>query len=97
MTDSTDDVDWYDGPEFDYECPHCVKLRQQLAEARLLYQNEVDNHHATQEQLAEAKKRLLFDASYLSDLHYDAQEEGEVDAVQEYANRTLRGEEGEKR
>jgi glutaredoxin len=38
MTDSTDDVDWYDGPDvsvynrvYDYKCPHCVKLREQLA------------------------------------------------------------------
>ena len=41
MTDSTDDVDWYDGPEYDYECPQCAALRQLLAEAMVF----VDRWH----------------------------------------------------
>ena len=33
MTDSTDDVDWYDGPEQDYDCQRCQQAREDLKEA----------------------------------------------------------------
>lgn len=54
MTDSTDDVDWYMGPEQDWECESCAKMRR--ANAALREQDEI--HWKTRRSLLADIERL---------------------------------------